>query len=339
MRIFLAGFGVVGRALATALEQRAEELYTSVGLQPRLVGVLDRGGGAVSETGLSAAALCEAKDKHGTIAAVSGHGLKSPDPDQTIADSDADVLVVATPSTLSNPTPAINLLKAGFRNGMHCVSVNKAPLALAMPALIELARYNRREFRFSGTVGAGTPVLAWARECAKGEPIARIRAVLNGTTNFILWKMAQERTPYEAALAEAQRLGFAETDPSTDVDGIDTATKIVILTNYVLNRPCRLADVAIKGIRTVTPHDIHAARERGQVIKLIGEIGDTLSVSPQAVDAAGDLNVPSSINAVTLTLRGGSEISLRGRGAGGPETATAILRDLIDIWQIMGTHA
>ena len=339
MRIILAGFGVVGRSLATMLEERAGELYRRFGLQPRLVGVLDRGGAAVSESGLSAAELCAAKDAEGTVAATAGRGERNVDPERVVDDSDADVLVLATPSVLSDTGPAMGLLKAGFRSGKHAVSVNKAPLAVAMPALLELARYNRREFRFSGTVGAGTPVLAFARECAKGEPIARVQAILNGTTNFILWRMHEAGAAFGDALAEGQKLGFAETDPSTDVDGIDTATKVVIVANHVLGRPTRLADVAVQGIRGVTKGAVQQARSRGKVVKLVGEIGERLSVSPQEVDTGGGLDVSSSLNAVTLTMRSGAEVTLRGRGAGGPETATAIVRDLIDIWNVMGTHA
>jgi homoserine dehydrogenase len=339
MRIMLAGFGVVGRALAIMLDERGGELYRRYGLQPRLVGVLDRGGAAVSESGLSAAELIAAKEAHGTVAALPARGEKGADPEAIIDGSDADVLVVATPSALANPTPDIGLLKAGFRSGKHAVSVNKAPLAVAMPALLELARYNRREFRFSGTVGAGTPVLAFARECAKSDPIQRVLAVLNGTTNFILWRMHTAGAAFDDALAEAQRLGYAETDPSTDIDGIDTATKVVILANHVLGRSLRLADVAISGIRGLGRDAIEAARRHGRVVKLVGEIAERLSVAPQEVEAGGGLDVPSSLNAVSLTLRSGSEVTLRGRGAGGPETATAIVRDLIDIWNVMGTHA
>src|SRR5262249_53576879 len=156
--------------------------------------------------------------------------------------------------------------------------------------------------------------------------------VLNGTTNFILWRMHTAGATFVDALAEAQRLGFAETDPATDIDGIDTATKIVILANQVLSRPVRLADVAIRGIHRLGSDVIESARKKGYAVKLIGEIAEQLTVAPREVEAGGGLDVPASLNAVSLTLRSGAEVTLRGRGAGGPETATAILRDLIDIW-------
>src|SRR5439155_10434121 len=126
------------------------------------------------------------------------------------------------------PAPAIARLKAAFRSGKHVICVNKGPLAVALPALLELARHNRAELRFSGTVGGGTPLLALAQECARGDRVNAVRGVLNGTTNFILWRMHREGEDFGAALAEAMRLGYAERDPPADVDGVDAATKLVI---------------------------------------------------------------------------------------------------------------
>ncbi|TWT44591.1 Homoserine dehydrogenase [Phycisphaerae bacterium RAS1] len=377
MRVLLTGFGVVGQALVRLLEERAAELYRAHGLTPRVVGVIDSRGAALSESGLTAEALLNAKRELGTIAAVDGHGLRGARAAEFVGESDADVVVVATPTRLNDPAGDIAVLKAAFRSGKHAISVNKAPLAVAMPALLELARYNRRILRYSGTVGAGTPVIALAREAARGDTIVRLRAILNGTTNYILWKMTTEGWAFEKALGEAQRLGYAETDPSTDIDGIDTATKIVILANAVLGVPARLADVAISGIRGLPLERIREATARGNVVKLVGEIGDAtalgesqnggagaasggpasgrssrvvslgeetgrrpvpqvLSVSPQEVRAGGSLDVPANLNAVCVSLKNGGDVTLIGRGAGGTETATAIVRDLIDIWHEMG---
>ncbi len=353
MRIALVGFGSVGRSLATMLPARADSLYRALGLLPRLVAVIDSRGAAVSEHGLDLDALAAAKDSSGTVGGVPRHGLaigSASAAADLIRDLHADVLVEASPSNLRNPAPAIENIKAAMSTRKHVISVNKAPLALAMPALLELARFNRVELRYSGTVGAGTPVLDTARKLAQGDRITRVRAILNGTTNFILWKMATERTAYAAALAEAQRLGFAETDPSTDVDGIDTATKVVILANTILSLSrgaaaarATMSDVRIRGIRGLDSGDVAAAGTRSAVVKLLGEIDlaaerPGLSVSPQEVPAAGPLDVPRATNAVQFTLESAGEVCLIGRGAGGPETATAIIRDLADIWNTPGAH-
>lgn len=339
MKILVIGFGVVGRAFVRLLDERRGELYRRFGLRPRIVGVTDSRGSAVSENGLEPEQLFTAKDKHGTVAEVPGHGDATTSIDALISDSDADVVVEATPSTISAPQVAMNHLRFAFRSGKHVVTVNKAPLAVAMPALFELGAYNRVQFRFSGTVGGGTPMLAFARECARGDEIVRIRAILNGTTNFILSKMHATGLDFDAVLKEAVDLGYAETDPSADIDGIDTATKVVILCNWVLGRPVTLEDVKRTGIRGIATERIAEAASRNGRVKLIGEIGDTLSVGPSEVPAGDPMDVAENLNAVTVTLRTSGDVTLVGPGAGGAETATAVLRDILDIWHVMGGQA
>ncbi len=339
MKILVIGFGVVGRAFLRLLDERRGGLYRRFGLRPRIVGVTDSRGSAVSESGLETEQLLAAKDNHGTVAAVAGHGDTTTSIDALIADSDADLVVEATPSTLSAPQVAINHFKFAFRSGKHAVTVNKAPLAVAMPALFELAAHNRVQFRFSGTVGGGTPILAFARECARGDEIVRIRAILNGTTNFILSRMHASGARFEAALQEAVELGYAESDPSADIGGVDTATKIVILSNWVLGRPATLDDVKRTGIRGIATERIAEAAGRDSRVKLVGEINETLSVGPCEVRAGDPLDVPENLNAVTVTLRTSGDVTLVGPGAGGAETATAVLRDVLDIWRVMGGQA
>jgi homoserine dehydrogenase len=338
MKILLVGFGVVGRSVVKLLDEQRASLYSRHGLSPAIVGVIDSKGAAVCETGFQAAELLETKEKHGTVGALPHHGVPEARDVDLIAESDAQLVVEATPTTVKTPGPALERLKAAFRTGKHVVCVNKAPLAVAFPALQELSRHNRVEFRYSGTVGGGTPVLALAQEVIRGNEIVSVRAILNGTTNFILTKMDKENWDFDRALAEAQRLGYAEADPSSDVDGIDTATKIVILANGVLGRACTLADVRIQGIRGLESSRIRAARQRGNALKLIARVSEGgLSVSPEEVATDSPLNVGGSLNCLGLELRTGGEIALVGRGAGGPETATAILRDLIDIWHTIGS--
>src|SRR5262249_40864670 len=180
MRLLVIGFGVVGRSLVKLLDERRTELYREHGLSPRIVGVVDSGGAAVSEAGLNAAELLAAKEHHGSASAYAGHGIREIEVDRLIRDSDADVVIEATPSRLSSPAAAMRNLQAAMRSGRHVITVNKAPLAVGMPALLELAAYNRIQFRFSGTVGAGAPMLAVAGEGSpRGESFA-IPAVLQG---------------------------------------------------------------------------------------------------------------------------------------------------------------
>ncbi|MGH7341043.1 MAG: homoserine dehydrogenase, partial [Candidatus Rokuibacteriota bacterium] len=337
MKILLVGFGVVGRAVVNLLEEQRAALYARHGLSPVIVGVIDSKGAAEAPEGLDPAALLAAKEKHGTVAAVEHHGVRDARDVEIIAESEAQLLIEATPTTVRTPGPSLERLKAAFRTGKHVVCVNKAPLAVAFPALQELSRHNQTEFRYSGTVGGGTPVLAFAQECIRGNEAVAVRAILNGTTNFILTRMDKDGWDFDRALQEAQRLGYAEADPSADVDGVDAATKLVILANGVLGRPCTLSDVRIQGIRGLAKERIDAARKAGKAVKLIAHVAkNDLSVSPQEVAADSPLNVGGSLNCLSLELKTGGEISLIGRGAGGPETATAILRDLIDIWHTVG---
>ena len=338
MKTLLCGFGVVGRATLDLLESRRAELYRRHGLSPTFVGVIDSKGAAVSPGGLDPALLREAKEKHGTVAAYPAHGVRDVRDADLIAASEAELVIEATPTTVRTPGPSMERLKAAFRTGKHVVCVNKAPLAVAFPALRELSRHNGCQFRYSGTVGGGTPVLSLAEEVVRGSEVKSVRAILNGTTNFILTRMEKDGWDFDRALAEAQRLGYAEADPSADVDGIDTATKIVILANGVLDRPCTIADVTIEGIRGVARARVEAAKAKNQVVKLIARVGDDgLSVRPEEVAADAPINVGGSLNCLSLELATGGEVSLVGRGAGGPETATAILRDLLDIWHSLGS--
>ena len=182
-------------------------------------------------------------------------------------------------------------------------------------------------------------MLALARQCALGDEVQHVRAILNGTTNYIAWRMHEHGDDFDTALAEAIRLGYAETDPSADIDGIDTATKVVIFANVILDRPATLNDVQLEGMRGLSAERVRAARETGKVVKLIGEINESLAVRPVEIDAADPLNVPQNLNGIGLTLRYGGEVTLIGRGAGGMETATAILRDLVDIWHVIGSRS
>jgi homoserine dehydrogenase len=339
MRIVLVGFGSVGKALASLLESRRDDLYARTGMSTKLVCVMDSKGAAVSHTGLNAAELLDAKARTGSVGHIAGSGMTGHDELKLIRDVQADVVVESSPSNLAEPRPALERMKAAMGSRKHVVTVNKGPLAAAMPALMELARFNRVQLRYSGTVGAGTPVLATARTLAAGDTILKIRGIMNGTTNFILWRMATQNDTYESALKEAMRLGYAETDPSADVDGIDTATKVVILANAVLRMGATAKDVKISGIRDFPKKRIDEAASRSESMKLIGEIDAvtrSLSVSPQPVPRHGPMDVPANLNAVQFTLKSAGEVTLVGRGAGGAETATAILRDLTDVWHATG---
>lgn len=339
MRIVIAGCGVVVRAFLRLLDENRQSLYARHGFAPRVVGVIDSRGAALAEQGLDIRELLRAKKQDGTVSALAEHGHPGLDCAQAIRESGANVLVEATPSSLASPDAAIGRLKTAFGHGMHAVSVNKVPLAVALPGLRELAEYNDALFRFSGTVGAGTPVLALAEQCSLGDEILKVQAILNGTTNFILWRMHEAGESFDDALAEAVKLGYAEADPSGDIDGLDTAMKLVIFANVILGRSATLQDVSIEGIRGLPQTRIAAAADSCKRVKLLGEIGEKITVAPVDVDAHGPLDVSANLNVVSMLLRQAGDVTLVGRGAGGVETATAVLRDLLDIWHTIGSRS
>jgi homoserine dehydrogenase len=245
---------------------------------------------------------------------------------------EAEVVVEATPTNVKNGEPALSHITKAFKTGKHVVTTNKGPLALAMPALTELADYNQVYLRFSGTVGGGTPMLEFAKKCLAGDKILAIRGILNGTTNYILTEMAEKHVTFQQALSSAQKLGYAETDPSMDVDGLDTACKVVIMANWIMNKKLTLKNVDIKGIRDVSLQALDEAAKRGNTIKLIGSIdGDKPTVKPMEIAKNNPLCVSGVLNAVTFVSEFAGEETIVGRGAGGMETASAVLRDLLDI--------
>ena len=232
MRIILCGFGVVGQSLAKLLESRSEDLYARYGLKPRIVGVFDSKGSAMDTSGLDITRLINTKKQYNSVGkyAKTKNTISGID---MINDLDAEVLIETTASNYKDAEPGITHITSAMKRGMHVISVNKGPLALAFPSLMELATYNQVLFRFSGTVGGGTPILDYAKNSLKGERIVSFDGILNGTTNYILTNMENGMT-FTEALDDAKKRGFVEADESLDLDGLDAAAKLVILANWIM---------------------------------------------------------------------------------------------------------
>ncbi len=328
MRIILCGFGVVGQSLCRLLESR-DDTYSQYGLATRIVAVSDSGGMVGDPGGLDMSQLYHSKEKSGTIA---GCGNTLTD---MIKESEADVLIETTPSNYGNGEPGMSNIMSALKHGLHVISVNKGPLALAMPSLVELAQYNRVLIRFSGTVGGGTPILNYAKNSLRGERITSFRGILNGTTNYILSSMMTDGVTFEDALNDARTKGYVEADESLDLDGVDAAAKLVILANWVMGRKVTLGQVNRCGIRDVTVQDMRRATERDSAIKLVATCNDTLEVAPVEIPKEDPLCVNGTLNAISFTSEHSGTQTIIGRGAGGMETASSILRDLLDIRQVM----
>jgi homoserine dehydrogenase len=335
MRIILVGFGVVGQSFAKLVTARKQELLDNFGINPRIVAISDNSGSVLNPKGLDLPKTIEIKKLKGTVAATPEWGQSSKSAQDIINQIEAEVVIEATPTNLETGEPGISHIESAIRGGKNVVTVNKGPLALALPSLMELAQYNNVNLRFSGTVGGGTPILDFGKRCLASDNIQSIEGILNGTTNYMLTVMDKDGLSYGEALDLAMEKGYAETDPSLDVDGLDAAAKLTIIANWLLNREVTLKDVSIKGIRNIDIELFKQAAQRGKAIKLIGKIDKKLRVAPIEIERNDPICISGTLNAVKFHSEFAGEEIIIGKGAGGPETASAVLRDLIDIRENM----
>lgn len=326
VRLFLSGFGTVGQGLIEVLNRRRDFFENRYGEQPIIVGVIDSKYAAVDQKGLDMEKIIARKhEKKG----VSNEPYD--DPVKVLDSVDYDILIEATSTDVKTGGTGLITITHALECGKDVVTVNKGPLALKFQELISLAKKNGCKFRFEGTVGGAMPIINLCHENLKGEKITSIRGIFNGTCNYILSKMDKGQ-PFEQALKEAQQLGYAETDPTNDVEGYDAATKVVILANSVFRRNVTFDDVRITGITGITPDAIAQAADCGMVIRLIGEISETrLEVAPRLVPLGHPLSIAGTLNIAQIDADLAGPITINGRGAGKIETASAILSDLIAI--------
>jgi homoserine dehydrogenase len=329
--VLLVGFGVVGRSFAELVVSEGPKLARDFGLKPRVVGIVDSKGVASVPEGIDLSKALELKKATGNLEKLEADYVPGKSGLDAIRDIDCEVVVESTPTELARGEPGLSHVRAAMREGRHVICTNKGPLALAMPALIELAHHNEVMFKFSGTVGGGTPVLDFAKKCLEGSEIRSLSGILNGTSNFILTKMASEGLKMKDVLAEAQKLGYAEADPTYDIGGFDTACKLVIVSNYIMGSSISLKNVKIEGITEITNERVAKAKAKGNTIKLIGRMEKKATVSPEEIPVTHPLNVSGTFNAISFNTHPAGEITLVGKGAGGKETASSVIRDLIEI--------
>ena len=330
MRLVVIGFGVVGQSFAKLLLSRSADLYSQYGINPRIVACVDNGGYAISAPGLDLQRLLNTKKLVGTVGKYDKKSSKF-DSIRLIEKVDAEILLELTPTNIDNGEPGISNIIAAMKSGKHVITVNKGPLALAFPSLLELANYNNVKLRFSGTVGGGMPILEFAKRCLNGDNIVSFRGILNGTTNYILSKMDEGLT-FNEALNDAKYKGYAEAVPSLDVDGFDAAAKLVIMANWIMGMKVTIKDVTRRGISRVSLSHVQRARKRGNAIKLIAMCDNKqLFVKPTELSNLNPICVNGTLNAVTFSSEYSGEHTIIGHGAGGIPTASAVLRDLIDI--------
>jgi len=336
-KIAMIGFGNVGQGLADILIRKRAELKRRHGYEFKVVAISDfRLGSVYQAEGINLKRAIDAVKKKGSLEAYRG-GEKGWDALRTIRDCGADVMVELAYTDLSTGQPAIDHCKAALRQGMSVVTSNKGPAALAYPALNRLARKNDASFLIEGTVMSGTPVLNLAMNDLAGNEFKSISGILNGTTNYMLTEM-EKGMSYDDVLAKAQKLGYAEADPTGDVEGIDAAGKVCILANMFMNAKMKPEDVRRRGITRLKPADIEMAKKGGKRWKLIGAVkrrknGDVdASVKPVMLPLDDPLaGVMGPTNAVTFDTDLLGKVTVVGPGAGRVETGYSILVDLLAI--------
>ena len=295
-RVGLLGHGTVGSAFEALLGERADAIEPIVGARPEISGVLTRSRGAFEE-------ILEGSD-----------------------------LIV---ELMGGVEPARDYVLRAMRAGRHVVSANKQLLSQHGEELWATAREHGVQLRFEGAVAGVVPVIRVLQESLAGAHIERVHGIVNGTTNYILTEMAASGISYETALAQAQSLGYAEADPTDDVTGRDAAAKMAILARLAFSTPVHLDQVRYEGIEQITADDMAYAHDLGLGLKLIGTAervgaGLNVRVHPAFLYAEHPLaSIHGPFNAVTVESDAITEITISGPGAGGPQTASAVLGDVI----------
>jgi homoserine dehydrogenase len=300
-------------------------------MKPRIVACVDNKGSAIDTSGLDIQRLLEIKKNKGTVGEYYNNNKSKLEPIQIIENIDAEIVMELTPTNLKDGEPGLSHIISAMKYGKNVITVNKGPLSVAFSSLIELANFNGISFKFSGTVGGGTPILEFAKRCLKGDRIISFKGILNGTTNYILSKM-EEGLTFNDALNDAQNKGYAEAVPSLDIDGYDAAAKLVIMANWLMGMKVALEDVNRNGISTVKTQEVSEALKKGNAVKLVATCENKkLVVKPIEVSKLDPLCVNGTLNSVTFSLEYAGNQTIIGRGAGGIETASAVLRDMIEI--------
>lgn len=331
MKAVLVGFGTVGQGVAESIQLKNPLFVDGFGEEIKIVGVFDSSTYAVSEKGMVPSDLVKMKMGKGVVGKKRSEPIKD-----MLAKMDYDVLVEMTPTNIIDAKPGIDHIKAALNAGRDVVTSNKGPLALKFREISKLAKKNQCNLRFEASVGGATPVINLANELLRCEKIASIRGIMNGTCNYILSRMESEGLPWEPALREAQQLGYAEADPSYDIDGIDTACKVAILANAIMGKDVTVHDVERTGIRGVNLEAVNLAAQDKKVIRLIGEITEKgVEVAPRLIPRGHPLSINGTLNTFHIQTDLAGEITVAGRGAGRHETASAVMSDL---WAIMRTR-
>jgi homoserine dehydrogenase len=315
LNVGIAGLGTVGSEVVRLIEQQRRMLTARSGREVRVIGV---------------SARTKAKKR-----GIDLGGIKwVQDPVKLAGDAEVDCFVELMGGA---GEPALSAIEAALKSGKSVVTANKALIAKHGLRLAKLAEAHGGALNYEAAVGAAIPVIKTLREGLAGTSVQRVYGILNGTCNYILTRMEQEGLSFAECLKDAQRLGYAEANPSFDVDGYDTGQKLAILASLAFGTEVAEKAVYVEGISSITPEDLRAAAELGYRIKLLGVAVKTATgieqrVHPTMVPKSSSIaQVMGVTNAVTIDGEGIPPITLVGPGAGGAATASAVVADIADV--------
>jgi len=311
MRLAVIGAGAVGSSVVELASDHGHSVTAFA----------DSSSAVIDSAGVDTAAVLDRKRTDGVV----GGGA----PEDALS-AEYDVLVEATPTTLGDAEPGFGHIQAALERDRHAVLANKGPVAERYADVRALERESEGSVLFEATVGGAMPILSTIDDFDPSH-ITAVRGVLNGTANFILSRMATEGLDYEHVLAEAQDLGVAEADPTFDVDGTDAALKGVIIANVLSDDETEytLDDAEVTGIQEISGSALELARADGRTVRLIAEVVEgSVRVGPRLVPDNAPLAVSGTRNIAQLETEHAGQLNISGRGAGGPETASAVLADI-----------
>ncbi|HIR93114.1 MAG TPA: homoserine dehydrogenase [Candidatus Egerieimonas intestinavium] len=310
----LLGLGTVGGGAYKVLQSQKEEMENKLGAVVEIKRILVRN-------------LEKAAKK------VEDPSVLTDSWEQILQDPDIQIVI----ELMGGLEPAKTYILAALRAGKHVVTANKDLLAEHGKELMDTAKEMGCDLLFEAAVGGGIPIIRPLKQCLAGNKIREVMGIVNGTTNYILTKMTQEGMEFQEALAEATRLGYAESDPTADIQGLDAGRKMAILASIAFNSRVTFADVTTEGITKISAKDIQYARELGCVIKLLGVAKNTpegieVGVSPMLIPQSHPLAaVNDSYNAIFVVGDAVQDAMFFGRGAGEMPTASAVVGDVFDV--------
>ena len=314
LKVALLGLGTVGTGVYKVLKNQETEMMHKLGCEVKIVKILVRN-------------LEKAAKK------VEDASILTNDWESIVSDSQIDLVI----ELMGGLSPAKEYITQALEAGKHVVTANKDLVAVAGKELLDTAQEHKVDFLFEAAVAGGIPIIRPLKQCLAGNHITEVMGIVNGTTNFILTKMTQEGMEFQEALDLATKLGYAEADPTADIEGLDAGRKVAILASVAFHSRVVFGDVAIEGITKITATDIRYAKDMGCTIKLLGvtrntEDGIEAYVNPMLIPSDHPLaSVNDSYNAVFVHGDAVEDAMFFGRGAGELPTASAVVGDVFDI--------